>query len=78
MKKKFYVECTCIYNGSIIVEVDNDEVGEDDCAESVAVDKAREFLNGDYLDGFPNSVDCGDVHFEFAEATADYAEEYDE
>ena len=64
--KRYVVECTVVYNGSIEVEADN---------EQEAIEKASNELGGKNLDSFPNEVTAGDATFMFGEATADYGYE---
>lgn len=64
--KKFNVELTCIYNGSVDVEAEN---------EQEAIEKAQELLNSENLASFPDYVEIPNGGFSFGEATADYINE---
>lgn len=61
----YIVELTCIYNGTIEIDAEN---------EREAIDKAQEMLNNENLAGFPDGVEMPNGgYFSFGEATADYA-----
>lgn len=62
--KKYNVELTCIYNGTLRVEAET---------EIEAIQKANEALNSENLKAFPDEIDIPNGYFSFGEATADYA-----
>lgn len=64
--KTFDVGLTCIYNGNVKVEAEN---------EQEALEKAQELLHGENLAGFPDYVEIPNGSFSFGEATADYINE---
>lgn len=63
--KTFNVVLTCIYNGSVQVEAENQEE---------AIEKAQNLLCAENLAGFPDYVEIPNGGFSFGEATADYVE----
>lgn len=68
--KKYEVELTCIYNGMMTIEAEN---------EDEALKIAQENLNYGTLKELPDYVNLpNDGNFQFGEATADYAIELDE
>jgi hypothetical protein len=68
--KKYQVELTCIYNGTMTIEAENEED---------ALGIAQKSLNYKALKDFPDYVELpNDGNFQFGEATADYAVELDE
>lgn len=64
--KTYKVELSCIYNGVMTVQANN---------EKDALEKATEMLNSENLNGFPDTVEIPNGHFDFGEATADYCDE---
>ncbi len=68
--KKYQVELTCIYNGTMTIEAES---------ENEALEIAQESLNYETLKELPDYVEIpNDGCFQFGEATADYATELDE
>lgn len=65
---KYIVDCTVTYNGCVEIEADNG---------MEAIEKAQEYLNVVNLDKFPDSVDIGNIIFNWGEAIAEYATEVD-
>lgn len=68
-EKKYQVECSCIYNGTMFVKATSEED---------ALEKASEMLDSDGLSDFPDSVNVPNGSFNFGEATADWADEVDD
>lgn len=68
-EKKYQVECTCVYNGTMFVKATSEED---------ALEKASEMLDSDGLKNFPDSVNVPNGSFMFGEATADWADEVDD
>lgn len=66
MAKKFNVTCTLIYNGNVEIEADTAEE---------ALIKAEKNFEYDVENDVPRSLHSGNVHFEFGEMTADYADD---
>ena len=60
--KNYRIDLTCIYNGSMVVEAEN---------ENEALQKAQESLNHKTLKQFPDYVEIPNGSFQFGEATAD-------
>lgn len=68
--KKYQVELTCIYNGTMTIEAESEED---------ALGIAQHDLNYKTLKDLPDYVELpNDGCFRFGEATADYATELDE
>lgn len=66
MAKKFNVTCTLIYNGNVEIEADTAEE---------ALIKAEKNFEYDVENDVPRSLHSGNVHFEFGEMIADYADD---
>lgn len=60
--KTYAVIATAIYNGYMTIDAESHEE---------AQEKAREMFSNENLQGFPNGVDVGDMHFDFGEVTID-------
>lgn len=61
---RYKVDLTLVYNGSMVVEAEN---------ENEAFEKAQNALNDETLKEFPDHVEIPNGTFQFGEATADYA-----
>lgn len=68
-EKTYDVTLTCIYNGCVKIKASS---------EDEAIRKANEMLDSKTLKDFPDRVELPDGCFQFGEATADYADEYDD
>lgn len=61
---EYKVELTMIYNGSVVVEAEN---------EQEALEKAQTNINSESLKDIPDYFDLPDGYLSFGEVTADYA-----
>ena len=63
---KFEVICTMIYNGSIVVDAEN---------ENDATKKVNDMLYNDSRNDFPTDGVVAGINFSFGEVTTDFANE---